>query len=100
MFIDESFDTTTAHLGGWESGAEVSARGYVEGVGVGGSRAIQMSGYFLDWGFFSISYGNPSVACNASATRANTLILGNCFWKEFCLTKFPTAVRNCRAFME
>jgi hypothetical protein len=71
-FLDESFDTTTLPFNGWEWGVEVSARGYVEGDGVGGSRAIQMSGHFIDWGGFAMACYEPSVECNGSATRSTT----------------------------
>jgi len=46
LFLNETFQGEMLPIGGWEYNAVVSQRDYVAGVGVDGSRAMQMTGSF------------------------------------------------------
>lgn len=73
----ENFDgTLPAPMGGW-SGGGVSGVSYdfVDGVGVGGSTAMQLKATWLDLGGYAgMLYQNPWVPGTEGATLANTLV--------------------------
>ncbi len=77
MFLNETFDGTVPSMVGWENNVMVLERDYVAGVGVGGSRAMQMSGQFYDGGYdawFAMMYLNGTISGNSGATLANTML--------------------------
>jgi hypothetical protein len=75
LFLNETFQGEMLPIGGWENNVVVSQRDYVDGVGVDGSRAMQMTGAFQSWdAWFAIMYLNPIISGNAGATLANTVM--------------------------
>lgn len=75
LFLNETFQGEMLPIVGWENNVVVLQRDYVDGVGVDGSRAMQMSGCFEDsFAWFAMMYLNPTISGNAGATLANTVM--------------------------
>jgi hypothetical protein len=77
VFLYENFDgTLPAPPVGWAADSTQILDplwGFVPGVGVGGTTAMQISGTFIDYGgYIGMLYQNPAITGNAGATPANT----------------------------
>lgn len=75
LFPNEAFQGQRLPIGGWENNVVVLPLNYVDGMGIDGSRAMQMTGYFQtreSW--FAMRQLNPIISGNTDAAVADTVM--------------------------